>query len=141
MKNIINTKGNFDAQGSKITQTNKNIKITVGTVVIVVVMITSFLFLINRKDSVSLLGRWETEEGHYVNFISDGTMDTDLHYVWDNPDTYEILEEGYLKWGKYIPTMVQYKYTYWEITMDGKDIMVLTSREDSSNIIRLIRKQ
>ena len=41
MKNIINTKGNFDAQGSKITQTNKNIKITVGTVVIVVVMITS----------------------------------------------------------------------------------------------------
>lgn len=49
MKNIINTKGNFDAQGSKITQTNKNIKITVGTVVIVVVMITSFLFLINTR--------------------------------------------------------------------------------------------
>lgn len=33
--------------------------------------------------------------------MSDGTVDTYLHSSSVKADTYELLEEGYLKWGIY----------------------------------------
>lgn len=110
--------------------------------VCVIVTLAYLLFSNNTGNSMgkstNMLGLWATNDGYYIEFLSDGTLNTNIHDVESNPDTYEILEEeGYLKWGKYSDAWIQYNYTYWQLEINGSS-MTLTSKEDG-NVISLTK--
>jgi len=92
-----------------------------------------------KGGNVNVLGKWVTDDGKYIEFLSDGTMETDIRYSKKNPCTYEILPDGYLKWGIYDPAWIQYSYDYWKIEIKGKK-MVLTSKDKPDKIIELSKE-
>ena len=65
--------------------------------------------------------------------MSDGTIDEGSGSSL-NADTYEILDEGYLKWGKYDGSWIEYKYTYWKVKLDG-NTLTLTLKNNPDYIL------
>lgn len=121
------------------TVTIKKSSLAIGlTLSISVVIICILITIFSNSDSkgISILGKWVTSDGEYIEFLSDGIMNTNIHKTYGNPDTYELLEEGYLKWGIYDAGWIQYDYTYWTVDMDG-DRMTLTFKDDNTRRIIL----
>ena len=69
------------------------------------------------------------------------TNNIKMHNSLDNlyTDTYEIMDEGYLKWGTYDSAWIDYKYTYWDIKINGNHL-TLTSRNNPDNVIELTKE-
>ena len=108
---------------------------------VVVVLIAALIIVLNKTNSVSkkkLLGTWKCDQG-YVEFMSDGTVDTNLHSSSVKSDTYELLEEGYLKWGIYDAGWLQYDYTYWKVEL-SKDQLTLSLKDDPEDSITLYKE-
>lgn len=144
--NGINMGKNSNIQAEKVNFKNKVVfkksHFVIGlTISLSIILILSIKLIGSKDDSskVSILGYWTTETGKYIEFLSDGTMNTDIHEVKVNPDTYQILDEGYLKWGRYDKSWIQYFYTYWDIEFN-EDKMILSSREDDK-VINLSKKK
>lgn len=109
------------------------ISIAVGIVLIVIA-----IFALTHFHKESIVGRWIDDNGESIEFLSDGTIHEngydDLY-----ADTYEIMEEGYLKWGKYSAGWMDYEYTYWDIDLKGNH-MTLTQRDHSNRVISLTKE-
>lgn len=130
-----------DNKGGEIHNTvtiNKNkfavgLTLTISLIVVLAFFSMKYFISSTGDNTTNILGTWYTVDGEYVEFFSDGTIDTNIHNVSVNPDTYEILEEGYLKWGEYDPSWIQYFYTYWDFNINGNKL-TLSSREDETTI-------
>lgn len=110
---------------NKTTIKKGHVIISITVCILLLVAVTILFNLFNKKD---ITGRWIDEDGDYFEFLSDGTIhqngDDGLYF-----DTYEITDEGYLKWGKYSAGLIDYKYKYWIISISG-DKMTLTEKEN-----------
>ena len=62
-----------------------------------------------------------------------------LHISSVKSDTYELLEEGYLKWGIYDAGWLQYDYTYWKVEL-SKDQLTLSLKDDPEDSITLYKE-
>lgn len=134
-------------QNAQITTTNtvtiKKSHFAIGLTISVSIVIALLLFIVKPfsggEEKVNILGTWSTDDGKYIEFLSDGTIKTDMHYVSVKPNTYEILSDGYLKWGEYDAAWIQYFYTYYKLEVRGNN-MTLTSKEDVTEIIKLTKQ-
>lgn len=108
------------------------------TVVIVIALIA--ILVINSGSNIKrdILGKWVTEKGETIEFLSDGSIHRD-GYDDLNADTYEIMDEGYLKWGEYSAAWIEYKYTYWDVKISGNE-MTLTERDNKDNIKKFTKE-
>lgn len=116
-------------------KSNIAISVAIGTIVVIVII---FIFLHSPKK-YNITGVWTTTDGEQIEFMSDGTLQEGDYYTSLYADTYEIMDEGYLKWGKYDTSWIEYKYTYWNISLKG-DKLTLTRRDDPEEIIELTKK-
>ncbi len=133
--------GNTYTGDTKIT--NKTV-VKRGKVIVslaLVVIVIAGIFHITRGDvEEKILGKWVTDEGDSMEFISDGTVRRDGDGSRSMfPDVYEILDEGYLKIGEYDAGWIAYEYTYWEIEIRGNH-MTLTRKENPEIQIELTRE-
>lgn len=143
MGNGVNVgKGNSIYGDVKNEVTIKKSHFTIGLTVTISLLVILVMVIVvgNGGNKTSVLGRWVTDDGQYIEFLSDGTLSTDIFSMRSesNPDTYEIMKkEGYLKWGRYDPSMIQYDYTYWNINIVGNK-MTLTIKDgvESINLIK-----
>lgn len=118
----------------KINKTTK-ISISVGVAIVFIVVIA----LINFSKPVDITGAWLSDDGNRIEFMSDGTLQEGDYYDDLHADTYEIMDEGCLKWGKYDAGWVAYSYTYWDISLKGKKL-TLTKRDNPDYVIELTRE-
>ena len=94
----------------------------------------------NNKNKINIAGTWVDHEGKRIEFLSDGTIHTEKdRYDSLHADTYEIMDEGYLKWGQYDAGWIAYSYTYWNIKINGKH-MTLTMKDNPNYIIELTKE-
>lgn len=106
------------------------------TLSISIVAVLVGLLIISRVDGFgknNILGKWVCDEG-YIEFLSDGTLNTDLHKVSVKADTYELLEEGYLKWGHYDAGWLQFDYTYWKVDISNNQLTLSLKDEPDKSI-------
>ena len=120
----------------KIDKSKKRTTISVSIGVIVVVAV---ILIVTRSGSqkTNITGRWITSDGETVEFLSDGTIHQN-GYDSLYPDTYEIMEEGYLKWGQYDAGWIEYRYTYWDVNIEGNHL-TLTMRNNPDYVIELTK--
>ena len=135
----IGSGNNFGGSTKFVNKTNikKGHVVLSLTIVIVIVFIAS-MFLKNDSGN-NIIGRWHSENGRVIEFLSDGTIHTGDGYDSLHADTYEIMDEGYLKWGKYDTAWISYRYTYWDIEINGNHL-TLTSKDNPEHIIELTRE-
>ena len=79
-----------------------------------------------------------TDDGEAVEFMSDGTV----HMVGDSsmhPATYEIMKEGYIKFGEYDGGWLTYRYTYWDVEIKGNR-MTWTKRDNPDRQISFTKE-
>jgi len=90
----------------------------------------------------NIVGTWTTVGGSYIEFLADGTMKTNVRYSDDRirPNTYEVLSDGSLKWGRYDGAWLQYFYDYWELDVRGNN-MTLISKDNPDEIISLTKQK
>ena len=105
---------------------------------IMIAFVLVIAFMINKMITKDIAGSWVTEDGTVIEFLSDGTVHED-GYESLYADIYEIMDEGYLKWGKYDASWIEYRYTYWDIEINGNN-MILTMRNNPDNTISLTRQ-
>lgn len=122
--------------------TIKKSHLTLGiTLSITIIVVLVALLIMSRTDSLgkkNILGTWSCDDG-YVEFLSDGTLSTNLHSVSVKADTYELLEEGYLKWGRYDASWLQFEYTYWEVELSDNQL-TLTMKDNPDASITLTKQ-
>lgn len=111
---------------------------TVTYIAVAVVLVIIIALFATKKNKVDITGRWLTEEGGSIEFLSDGTFHED-GYDSLYADTYEIMDEGYLKWGRYDASWIDYRYSYWDLELKGKN-MTLTSRANPDYSMQLFRE-
>jgi len=121
------------------TVLKKNSKVIIVILIAVALAIIAIVWL-SGDDKSKIVGTWATDDGKYIEFLVDGTIKTDMHYVEINPNTYEILSDGSLKWGEYDAGWIQYFYSYWDLDVSGKN-MTLTSKDDPTEIIKLTKQK
>lgn len=122
------------------TQINKkNISIAISITIGIAIIVVIFVFCILRSSKTNIVGKWKTDDGKVVEFLSDGTLHEGGSYDSLNADTYEIIDEGYLKLGQYDAAWIQYRYTYWDINISGNK-MTLTLRNNPNKIIELTKE-
>ena len=126
---ITNTT-NINKKRSRIT-----ISIAIGTIVIVAII----AFFALHSSKTNIVGTWITDDGEIIEFLSDGTLHEGGHYDSLYADTYEIMDEGYLKWGEYSESWIEYKYTYWNIAI-SENSLTLTKRDEPTRVIELAKQ-
>lgn len=89
-------------------KSNIAISVAIGTIVVIVII---FIFLHSPKK-YNITGVWTTTDGEQIEFMSDGTLQEGDYYTSLYADTYEIMDEGYLKWGKYDTSWIEYDKVY-----------------------------
>lgn len=132
--NTYNGKTNIK---NKVTIRKGHIVISISIVLIIIVIFTLVSLFHQKENRVNITGRWINENGNYIEFLSDGTIHKN-GYDSLHADTYEIMEEGYLKWGSYDTAWVTYRYTYWDININGSHL-ILTQR-NSNTVIELTKE-
>lgn len=139
MRNYGLNMGEGNNYSGKTKINNKTIvkkgKIVISVTIVLALVAVVVVILLNRKESI--IGSWVTEDGERIEFLSDGTIHEE-GYDSLNADTYEIMKEGYLKWGKYDASWIEYRYTYWDIDINGKH-MTLTMRDNPDYYLKLTR--
>lgn len=123
---------------TNIQKKKNNITISIAIGVIIIVVGIAVFFML-RSSKTDIVGKWVTEDGETIEFLSDGTLHEGGSYDSLNADTYEIIDDEYLKWGKYSASWIEYKYTYWNIKISGKHL-TLTMRDNPENVIELTKE-
>ena len=127
--------GNTNIKNKTTVKKGRTI-VTISIVIVAVAVILLLSIFLNRKPSI--IGRWVTDDGKHIEFLSDGTVHKN-GYDSLYADTYEVMDEGYLKWGEYDSAWIQYRYTYWDISINGNH-MTLTNRNNSNYTIELTKE-
>lgn len=121
------------------THIRKNSRIAISIAIGVIVIVAIIAFFSLRSSKINIVGAWITDDGERIEFLSDGTLHEGDYYDNLYADTYEIMDEGYLKWGTYDSAWIDYKYTYWDIKINGNHL-TLTSRNNPDNVIELTKE-
>lgn len=103
-----------------------------------VVIILIGIIVVNNGSNNKITGKWITENGQTIEFLSDGTIHRG-GYDSLHADTYGITDKGYLKWGAYDAAWIAYRYTYWDIEISG-NYLTLISRNNSDYKLELKRE-
>lgn len=136
-------KGNNFGDSTTITNTThinkKKTYISVSIAIGIIAIVTIIAFISFLSSKINIVGTWVTDKGEKIEFLSDGTVHEGDNYDNLNADTYEIMDEGYLKWGKYDAGWIEYRYTYWDIKLNGNHL-TLTKRDNPNNVIELTKE-
>lgn len=134
-------KGNSfgDTTISNTTNIRKNSRIAISITIGVIIIVAIIAFISLRSSKINIIGTWITDDGERIEFLSDGTFHEGDYYDNLYADTYEIMDEGYLKIGKYDASWIQYRYTYWDIEISGNQL-TLIMRDNPDNVINLTKE-
>lgn len=136
--NGVNVKG-VNNNGDMVIKNKTTIKKGHIIISIFVIMIIIGIFFFGRNNKPNIAGTWITDEGTIIEFMSDGTMHEENSHTSLYADTWELMDEGYLKLGTYDTAWIAYRYSYWEVDFGGNK-MTLTNRDNAEISISLTKK-
>ncbi len=134
-------KGNSYNGNTNVTNTvniNKSKRIIGITASISIVLVVVIALIINSGHKQSVIGKWYSDDGISIEFLSDGTLIYNDDYTHSHPDIYEVIDDEYLKIGEYNAAWIEYRYTYWNYDFKSSTL-ILTSKDNPDDIIRLTK--